>query len=155
MDPTQAIRLAKTQLRDAFRAGSVNNVLSIYADEYSDMSVGMPSFFGAESKEVFRHRLRELFKRYRAELAVTIISIHVFGDTAFDWGWHKLTLTPKNGGKPTSRRTRYLEIWMKDKSGAWRIGLFLDNQDVKPKMPSSEVLRALKARSRNARRKKS
>ena len=46
-----------------------------------------------------RHRLKRMFALNRAKLAVTIISIRIAGDWAFDWGWHSLTLTPRKGGR--------------------------------------------------------
>ena len=90
MDDAYAIRLAKTELRDGYNTGDVNRVLSVYADAYSDMSAGLASFYGVEAKAVLKHRLTKLFARYRAQLAVTIISIGIQSGLAFDWGWHKL-----------------------------------------------------------------
>jgi ketosteroid isomerase-like protein len=140
MDDVYAIRLAKTELRDAYNQGNLRRVLAVFADAYSDMSANQASFYGAEAKAVLKHRLKKIFTRYRAELAVTIISIRVQGPLAFDWGWHKLKLTPKMGGRSTTTRTRYLEIWQKDESGNWRIAIFFDNLDVPPQMPPKEVL---------------
>ena len=99
MDDRYAIRLAKTKLRDAYSKGDVNGVLSVFGDGYSDMSAGLASFYGGEARLVLKHRLKRLFARYKAQLAVTIISIQVQGLLAFDWGWHQVTLTPKKGGK--------------------------------------------------------
>ncbi len=143
MDDIQAIRLAKTELRDAYRAGDVNRALAVFSKDYSEMPAGLASFWGEEATAVLRHRLKEMFARSRAELTVTIISISVMGNTAFDWGWHKLRLTAKKGGRTTSRRTRYLEIWQKEPDGQWRIAIFMDNADIKPQMPPGAVLRAL------------
>ncbi len=143
MDDVYAIRLAKTELREAYNAGDVDRVLAIFADGYSDMSVGQSSFYGAEAKAVLGHRMRKLFARYRAKLAVTIICIRVQGPLAFDWGWHKLTLAPKNSGRSITTRTRYLEIWQKEADGKWRIAIFLDNLDLPPQMPPREVLRVM------------
>lgn len=143
MDDAYAIRLAKTELREAYNTGNVNRALSVFSDGLGDLSSACASFWGAEAKAVLRHRLQKLFVRYHAQLAVTIISIRVNGPWAFDWGWHRLTLTPRKGGKSTSTRTRYLEIWVKEADGKWRIAIFLDNADVPPQMPPREVLRAL------------
>ena len=107
MDDTYAIRLAKTELRDAYNQGNVKRVLTVFADAYSDMSAGMASFYGTEAKTVLKHRLKRLFMRHHVELAVTIISIRIQGPLAFDWGWHKLTLTPRKGGRSITTRTRY------------------------------------------------
>src|SRR5438552_15262855 len=146
MDDAYAIRLAKTELRDAYNRGDVNGVLAGFADGYSDMSAGLASFYGTEAQAVLRYRMKQLFARYRAQLAVTIISIRVQGPLAFDWGWHRLTLTPKKRGRSITTRTRYLEIWQKSTDGRWKIAIFLDNVDVPPQMPPKEVLAELGGR---------
>lgn len=140
MDDAYAIRLAKTELRDAYNQGNLRRVLAVFADAYNDMSAGHASFYGIEAKTVLKHRLKKLFTKYRAELAVTIISIRIQGPLAFDWGWHKLTLTPKKGGRSITTRSRYLEIWQKNEAGSWKIAIFFDNLDVPPQMPPKEVL---------------
>ncbi len=161
MDDSYAIRLAKTKLRDAYDNGNVRGVLSVFADRYSDMSAGLASFYGTEAHAVLKHRMKKLFARYHAQLAVTIISIQVQGPLAFDWGWHKLTLKPKKGGKAVSTRTRYLEIWQKGADESWKIAIFLDNVDVPPQMPPKDVLaelakgRAVSSRRPSARRRRS
>src|SRR5438445_7316830 len=109
------------------------------------MSAGLASFYGTEARAVLKHRTKKLFTQCHAQLAVTIISISVQGSWAFDWGWHKLTLRPKKGGKPTTTRTRYLEIWQKGADGNWKIAIFLDNVDIPPQMPPKEVLAELRA----------
>lgn len=154
MDDAYSIRLAKTELRDGYNTGDVDRILAVHRDFYSDMSAGCASFYGAEAKAVLKHRLTKLFAVYRAHLAVTIISIGIEGSLAFDWGWHKLTLTPKTGGRPKVTRTRYLEIWQKQADGQWKIAIFFDNLDRPPAMPPREVLQAFAAqrpvRSRRA-----
>jgi ketosteroid isomerase-like protein len=144
MDDAYAIRLAKTKLRNAYSEGNVKGVLSVFADAYSDMSAGLASFYGVEARAVLKHRLRNLFAKYDVQLAVTIISIRVQGPMAFDWGWHKLTLTPKKDGRSIITRTRYLEIWQKDIDGKWKIAIYFDNVDVPPQMPPREVLAELR-----------
>jgi ketosteroid isomerase-like protein len=145
MDDSYAIRLAKTKLRDAYSKGNVSGILSVFADGYGDMSDGLASFYGAEARAVLKHRITKLFARYDAQLAVTIISISIQGPLAFDWGWHRLTLTPKKGGRSTTTRTRYLEIWQRGADGNWKIAIFMDNPDVPPQMPPIEVLTELRA----------
>jgi ketosteroid isomerase-like protein len=145
MDDSYAIRLAKTKLRDAYNKGDVKGVLSVFGEGYSDMSTGLASFYGAEARAVLNHRMKKLFAQYDARLAVTIISISVQGSWAYDWGWHKLTLTPKKGGRATTTRTRYLEIWRKGADEDWKIAIFLDNVDVPPQMPPKGVLAGLRA----------
>jgi len=153
MDDSYAIRLAKTKLRDAYNKGDVKGVLSVFGEGYSDMSTGLASFYGAEARAVLNHRMKKLFAHYDARLAVTIISISVQGSWAYDWGWHKLTLTPKKRGRATTTRTRYLEIWQKGADEDWKIAIFLDNVDVPPQMPPKDVLAGLRAGPGMARRR--
>jgi ketosteroid isomerase-like protein len=148
MDDAYGIRLAKTKLRDAYAKGDVEGAISIFGDGFSDMSSGLASFYGVEARAVLKHRLTKLFGRYKARLTVTIISIGVQGSLAFDWGWHKLTLTPKTGGRSRTTRTRYMEVWTKDGDGKWKIAIFLDNVDVPPQMPPKAVLNELRRRSK-------
>lgn len=147
MDDAYAIRLARTKLRDSYSEGNVNGVLSVFADGFADMSAGLASFYGAEARAALKHRLKDLFAKYDAELAITIISIRVEGAIAFDWGWHKLTLTPKSGGRPRTTRARYLEIWQKDAAGKWKITMYIDNLDLPPQMPPKQVLAELRAKN--------
>src|ERR1700745_2933769 len=129
MDDSYAIRLAKTKLRDAYDKGNVKGVLSVFADGYSDMSAGLASFYGTEGRAVLKQRMKRRFARYHAHLAVPIISVQVQGPLAFDWGWHKLTLKPKKGGKAISTRTRYLEIWQKGAEGNLTAATFTEHGD--------------------------
>ena len=144
MNDAYSIRLAKTELRDGYNRGDVDRILSVFSDGLGDLSTGCASFWGPEAKAVLRHRLKRMFAINRARLAVTIISIRIAGDWAFDWGWHSLTLTPRKGGRPKTVRTRYLEIWVKEADGKWRIAIFLDNIDLPPQMPPREVLAAMR-----------
>jgi len=133
------VNVAKAEFREAYNSGSVDRLLAVFADDFTDMSAGVPSFFGADARSVFRSRVTKLFEQYQATITVTIIAIRVFGNTAFDYGWHTLTLTPKGGGKPITTRQRYFETWQRQSSGRWKIDLYIDNLDVAPMMADAEI----------------
>jgi ketosteroid isomerase-like protein len=139
MDDIYSINLAKTELREAYNTGDVERLLSVFSSEFTDMTSGAPSFFGADAKSVLRSRTTQLFAQYRVRFVVTIIAIRVFGGTAFDFGWHETTLTPKPGGAALTTRQRYFEVWQKDPDGKWRIVLYIDNVDLSPAMPDAEL----------------
>ena len=126
------INAAKTEFREAFNSGDVERLLSVFHNEFIDLSLGQPSFFMAEAREMLRRRMSELFAKFEARMAPIVIDIQVRGDMAVDYGWHKLTLTPKNGGQPVTSRQRYMEVWMKDAAGSWKIAVYIDNQDLPP-----------------------
>jgi ketosteroid isomerase-like protein len=139
MDDIYAINLAKSRMREGYNRGDAEMVLSIYADQFSDLSFGQPSFYYEDSKDVFRTRLTRLFRDYVADMKIIIINVTVNGDRAHDVGWHTLTLTPKAGGESFEVRTRYLEHWKRAASGEWRISLYIDNLDETPKMPEDLI----------------
>ncbi len=139
MNDVYEINVAKTEFREAYNAGNVDRLLAVFADEFTDMSAGVPSFFGADAKSVFRSRMTKLLEQYQATLIVTIIAIRVLGDTAFDYGWHTLTLAPRDGGKPITSRRRYFESWQRNSSGEWKIDVYIDNMDVAPMMLDADL----------------
>lgn len=129
-----AISLAKTEYREGFNTGDVERVLSVYAPEFTDFSEDTPSFYGDEAAKAMRLRLREMFSNYRAEMAVIIIDIAEAGDSAVDFGWHKLTLTPKSGGEAQKIKYRYYETWKRQPDGSWKIDFVITNRELPPKM---------------------
>jgi ketosteroid isomerase-like protein len=133
------INVAKGEFREACNSGDVDRLLAVFADEFTDMSSGVPSFFGIDARSVFRARMTKLLERYRVTLIVTIIAIRVFGKTAFDFGWHALTLKPKDGGRPITNRMRYFETWQRNSSGEWKIDSYIDNMDMAPMMADAEL----------------
>ena len=139
MDHVYEINVAKSKFREAYNTGNVDRLLAVFADEFTDMSAGSPSFFGADSKSVFRSRITKLLEQYHATLIVTVIAIRVFANTAFDYGWHSLALAPKDGGKPITTRQRYFETWQQNSNGEWKIDFYIDNMDVAPMMPDAEL----------------
>ena len=129
-----AISVAKTEYREGYNTGDVERILSVFADSFTNMSEGEPSFYGDEAKQALRQQLSNLFSGYQVRMEIVIITIAIFGDTAIDRGWHKLILIPKRGGDPEVRRYRYCEIWQKQADSSWRIGFFISNKDHEPRM---------------------
>ena len=80
--------------------------------------------------ESFKTRLENLFERFTVRLAVIVAEIRLLGDVAYDYGWHDLTLTPKNGIQSIRRRDRYVDIWRRNKEGEWKLWMYMDNLDI-------------------------
>ena len=136
MDEIYRINVAKTEFREAYNRGDVDQLLSVFASDEKvvDMSLGGPSHFGLSVTEGLRERSAKLFAEYSVTLAVIIIEIVVLGSTAYDYGWHEFTLIPKNGGETIRKRHRYFELWKKNSSGDWKIFLSIDNADVREEL---------------------
>ena len=125
-----AINAAKTEFREGFNAGDAARILAIADPELVSFSDGQPSEFGKSGLEALEIRLKSLFERYAATLAVIVVEIRINGDIAYDYGWHELTLTPKDGGQPIHLRNRYVDIWRRNKEGHWMLWMYMDNLDV-------------------------
>jgi ketosteroid isomerase-like protein len=130
MDDLFAINAAKTEFRECFNLGDVPRVVAIADPDVVNFSDGQPSEFGASGLEALKTRLNSLFERFTAKLSVIVIEIRLHGDVAYDYGWHDLTLTPKDGGEPIRRRHRYVDIWRRNKEGNWKLWMYIDNQDI-------------------------
>jgi ketosteroid isomerase-like protein len=105
-------------------------VLAVADPDLVSFSDGQPSEFGGSGLEALKSRLTNLFERFTAKLSVIVIEIRLQGDVAYDYGWHDLTLTPKDGSQPIHRRDRYVDIWRKNKEGKWKLWMYMDNRDI-------------------------
>jgi len=128
-----SIAVAKTEYREAYNAGDVQRLLSVFAHEFVDCSDSEPSFYGEEARTALKLRSSALFDRHRVELSVIIIDVVVKGDFAYDWGWHKMRLIDKQTGETKDTKYRYFETWSK-KSRAWKIDYIITNKEMPPQM---------------------
>jgi ketosteroid isomerase-like protein len=139
MSAIYPIEAAKTAMRNAYNSGNVEGVLAVFADGLTNMTEGEPSFWGPEAKQAMWLNLKKTFADYNAQLAVVIIDINLYGDTAFEHGWYKVRLTPKNGGQASFTKYRYVERWQKQPDGQWKIDFVMTNKEHPPRMlPAKE-----------------
>jgi len=141
MDDLYAINAAKSEFRDCFNLSDVSRLLAIADPDLVNFSDGQPCEFGMSGLDALKNRLESLFERFTAKLVVIVIEIRLQGDVAYDYGWHDLTLTPKDGGQPTRRRDRYVDIWRRNKEGKWKLWMYMDNQDVADPFRPEQTLR--------------
>jgi ketosteroid isomerase-like protein len=132
MDDIYRINVAKTEFREAYNRGDVDQLVSVFGEgNISDISEGAPTRDGNAAREELRKHSAELFAEFSVKLAVIIFQITVLGDTAYDYGCHEFSLTPRKGGETIRKRDRYFEVWKKNSSGDWKISLFINNADVR------------------------
>ncbi|HTV55170.1 MAG TPA: nuclear transport factor 2 family protein [Terriglobia bacterium] len=130
MDDVYAINVAKTEIREAYASGDVEKLLAVLDSDLIDFSDGRRGGYREGGKNALRTHLQDLFARYNARLAPIIIEIRVMGEVAVEYGWHELNLTPKCGGEQVASRTRYVNVWRKDRAGNWKLAMLIDNADV-------------------------
>ncbi len=141
MDDLYAINAAKSEFRDCFNLSDVSRLLAIADPDMVNFSDGQPCEFGMSGLDALKNRLESLFERFTARLVVIVIEIRLQGDVAYDYGWHDLTLTPKDGGQATRRRDRYVDIWRRNKKGKWKLWMYMDNHDVADPFRPEQTLR--------------
>ena len=134
MDDVYLISLAKTEYREGYNNADVERVLAVFADVFTNMSEGDCSFFGAEGKPALREQLQCLFAQYRVQMSPVVIDIVPNGDTAYDWGWHKVVLEAKDGSGARNIKLRYYETWARQTDGGWKINFLMTNRECPPRM---------------------
>jgi ketosteroid isomerase-like protein len=146
MNDLFAINTAKSEYRDAFNFGDVNRIRAIADPDIVVFQDGEPSAFGMDGLDELSDRLKNLFERFTAKLAVIVMEIRLDGNSAHAYGWHDLKLTPKDGGGTIQRRSRYMDVWRKNKQGNWKLLLHIDNRDVPdPFQPENHLPRKKEA----------
>ena len=139
MDDLYAVNVAKTEFREGFNLGDAARILAIADPQLVSFSDGQPSEFGESGLEALEIRLKNLFERFTASLAVIVNEVRIEGDVAYDYGLHDLTLTPKDGGQPINRRNRYVDIWRRNKEDRWKLWMYIDNRDVPDSFRAREI----------------
>jgi len=130
-DEIYLINKAKTEFREGYNEGSVEQVVSVFDAGMIEMSHGELTGFAEGGLRKLRARLTALFAEYHVKMVPIVIDVVVKGDFAYDFGWHEVILTPKLGGPPTLQRFRYLEHWKKHADGEWKIAFLVTNEDRK------------------------
>ncbi len=139
-DDLYAVNVAKTKFRECFNSSDVSKLLAIADPDLVSFCDGEPSEFGESGGlQALQLRLKTLFERFTANLVVTVVEIRIQGDVAHDYGWHDLTLTPKDGGQPIHSRTRYVDIWRRRKQGDWKLWMYVDNRDVADSIQPAKI----------------
>jgi ketosteroid isomerase-like protein len=133
MNDVEAISTLKTEYREGYDNGDVERVLAVFAPGFIDMEESQPGFYGPEAYEQLRVRLSELFRVYQTRMVMQIADISVTGDFAVDWGWHKLWLTPRSGGRTRFTKFRYAQHWVRFPNG-WKCVLLISGRDPVPQM---------------------
>jgi ketosteroid isomerase-like protein len=135
MDDMYQINVAKSEFREAYNAEDVDRLLSVFnPGGFTDMSEGGPTRYGREAITTLRDQLGRLFAQYAVKMVPIINRIVVQGDSAYAYGWHEFTLTPRNGRETIRKRQRYFELWKKDAAGKWTIFFQIDNTDVREEL---------------------
>jgi len=100
------------------------SVAAVFTDDAINMSPGAPSDSGSAAIE---KSFAAFLAANKVELTQTTDEVQVAGQTAYERGTFRQTVTPKTG-QPSTERGRYLAIWRRQPDGKWKCSRFLYNE---------------------------
>jgi uncharacterized protein (TIGR02246 family) len=123
----QAIRdLVESWMR-ATRAGDLDRVLEMVAEDVVFLASGRPPMRG---REAFAAASRAMEGKVTIEGSADTQEVRVFGDWAYCWNQLTITVRPSDGSTPTERSGPALSILRRNPDGRWVI--FRDANMVSP-----------------------
>ncbi|HKS22271.1 MAG TPA: DUF4440 domain-containing protein [Thermoanaerobaculia bacterium] len=115
-DAEQAIRKMDEEFSAAARAGNVDGMMAIYADDAVLMPPNFPAFRG-------RDAVRQFWSGFLAagQIDATVAADRVIqsGDLAVEIGHYNLKITPKGGGAPIEDNGKFTLTWQR-RGGQWK-----------------------------------
>jgi uncharacterized protein (TIGR02246 family) len=121
-----AIKQLAALWRAGWLAGDADALVSLYADRPVLMPQGRPAIFG---KSGIRSLYRAFLWEMGVESRVALRDVEAAGDWGYFWSTYALRATPKGGGEPIRSKGKSVFIVRRQRDGAWRIALLIDNSD--------------------------
>lgn len=118
MNDDEAIRTLITTWLAATRDGDIDAVLALMTPDVVFLIPGQPTMNG---RAAFEQSLRGVLASHHIDANSEIDEVVVSGDMAYTRTRLQLTVTPKDGGAPTSRTSQTLSILRKGSDGVWQL----------------------------------
>lgn len=127
-DVDKSIRAMADNFEAGVKAGNVDQVIAIYADDAVLMPPNMPAVIGREAAKQF---WGGMFAMGKAEVDIMIEDISVSGDMAVERGKWALTVMPNGAPSPVQDNGKYLIVW-RNRGGKWQAVSDIWNSDLAP-----------------------
>lgn len=114
----QAIRSVVDTWMRASRAGDLDRVLELMAEDVVFLGPGRPPMRGRES---FAAASRAMGGNVRIDGKAEVQEVHAFGDWAYCWTELTVVMHPADGSAPTERRGPALSVLRRNPDGRWVI----------------------------------
>ncbi|HJT81761.1 MAG TPA: SgcJ/EcaC family oxidoreductase [Chthoniobacterales bacterium] len=123
----QAIRDLDDQWSKASEAKDLDKLISFYSD---DAIVLPPNAAAVTTKDGIRNVWKEILNTPGATLTwkTTRVEVSKSGDMAYASGTYDFVMKDA-GGKSTTERGKYLEVWEKEADGKWKCGADMWSSD--------------------------
>ena len=102
---------------EAFNAGDIDRLLSIYTDDAVMIPPNEPALIG---KEEIRGNFQQIFDQFIEENDSVVVDVKIGGNLAFVRGTWKAIQTPKAGGESLNLNGNFLDINQKQPDGSWK-----------------------------------
>jgi len=121
-----AIRKIADEYAKATLAGDAKAIAALYAEDAVEMPPNQASIKGRAAIADYYGKLMSGAKF--ASFTLTHVESHASGDSAYDIGTYKETLTPAGATAPISDTGKYVVI-LKRTGGAWKVAYAIYNSD--------------------------
>src|SRR6267378_3648480 len=112
-----AVDAGNTAFITAWQTGDADLFASLFAQDGALLRPGGGLTVGREN---IRSRMREVFGRVRMTYGtITTADLFVIGDTAYETGAWNFTIGPIGSTTAEPDSGQYVEVWKRDRSGAW------------------------------------
>lgn len=128
-----AIRAANARLAELVLARQTDAVFDVF---YAEDAVLYPPNSGPVSGvEAIKTLWRGLAASGKVTMALTFDEVQQHGDTALEIGHWTLDVVPASGGAAVHDHGRYVVVWKRQPSGAWRATHDIWNSSQAPPQP--------------------
>jgi uncharacterized protein (TIGR02246 family) len=122
----KSIRAMAENFEAGVKAGNVDQVISIYAEDAVVMPPNMPVVSGRDAVRQFWAGMLAMGK---AEIDIMIDDISVSGDMAVERGTWSLTVMPEGASSSVKDNGKYLIVW-RNRGGKWQAVSDIWNSDL-------------------------
>ena len=115
---TAAIDQVLKDFSTSLNAGDIGRWVSLWTDDGIQMP---PDESAVVGREAIHARIQHGADRFTFNIGITNEEVHTAGDWAFARGTYRMSLTPKQGGKPIPIDGKYMTILTRQPDGSWKI----------------------------------
>ena len=114
----------------AINAGDLERWMSLWLDDGIQMAPNEPTHVGLDQIRTAVQPTFDLF--FMTNAVFNTEEVRILGNWAYSYGAYTFEKIPKQGGKTTSSRCKFLDILVKLADGSWKIAIDCHNYDKSP-----------------------
>ena len=126
---TAAVNQIWKEYSASLNAGDMDRWVALWTDDGVQMPPDEPAVVG---KEAVQARIQHGADQFTFNIGITNEEVHTAGDWGFARGTYRMSLTPKQGGKPIPIDGKYMTILTRQADGSWKIHRDIFNSNVAP-----------------------